>query len=247
MTALRLNRISFSLALVFLVLGLLATVQWRAQAAATHIVLAAPSQGRDLSVITIQRLEAEQKELKERLASLEKEAALYQPAAVPGKESLQDLQDEIARQKAIAGITPLRGPGIRIRLDDSQRNPPPKADVNNYIIHDYQLRDVVTALWRAGAEAISLNGERIVGTSSIYCVGSTILVNSTRLSPAYEVIAIGDPAKLEKAIAEDATLNPVKEQAKSFGVSIQWEKTGSLTVPAYSSGYASKYLGPSQR
>ena len=245
-SAFRLTRLSLPFALVFLVLGLLATVQWRAQAAVSPA--AAPSsQSRDLSALTIQRLEAEQKELKEQLATLEKKAAQYQQVATPGKESLQEIQQDLARQKMLAGITPVNGPGVKVRLDDSPRTPPPTGDVNDYIIHDYQLRDVVTALWRAGAEAIALNGERIVGTSSIYCVGSTILVNSTRLSPAYEVLAIGDPAKLEKALAEDPALNGVKNQAKTYGVSIGWEKAGSISVPALSGGYATKYLGARQQ
>lgn len=246
MSALRISRVSYSCSIVLLVLGLLATVQWRAQAAPPD-ALAGPGQSRDPSSLTIQRLEAEQKDLKDQLAALEKKAAQYQKAATPGKESLQDLQQELARQKVIAGITPLKGPGVMVKLDDSQRNPPPNADVNSYIIHDYQLRDTVAALWRAGAEAISLNGERIVGTSSIYCVGSTILVNSTRLSPPYEFTAIGDPAKLDKAISEDPTLSSIKEQARGFGVSMTWEKASAGSVPAFSGGYAPKYLSPSQR
>ena len=246
MNAFQSSRLSLPFALVFLVLGLLATVQWRTQAAVSATTTS-PDQSRDLSALTIQRLEAEQKELKDQLAGLEKKAAQYQQLTTSGKESLQDLQQELVRQKMLAGITPLKGPGVKVRLDDSQRTPPPNADVNNYIIHDYQLRDVVTALWRAGAEAISLNGERIVGTSSIYCVGSTILVNSTRLSPAYEFLAIGDPAKLEKALAEDPALNGVKNQAKTYAVSIAWEKAGSVSVPAFSGGYATKYLGARQQ
>ena len=54
---------------------------------------------------------------------------------------------------------------------------------------------MLNLLWLAGAEAVSLNGERVVATTSIYCVGSTILVNDTRLSPPYEFLAIGDPAR----------------------------------------------------
>lgn len=245
MRAFQLNRISYSFAVVFLLLGFLATVQWRAQSAAP--VQASANQSRDLSAVTIERLEADQKELKERLATLENTAAEYQNRSTPGKESLQDLQDELTRQKLVAGLVPLKGVGVKVVLDDSQRTPPPNADVNDYIIHDYQLRDVVTALWRAGAEAVSLNGERIVGTSSIYCVGSTILVNSTRLSPAYEIVAIGDPARLEKALAEDTTLNSIKDQAKNFGVSVSWEKADNAAVPAFSSGYATKFLAPSQQ
>lgn len=246
MSALRISRLSFSFSIVFLVLGLLATVQWRAQAAPPPAA-AAPGQSRDLSTVTIQRLEAEQRELKDQLAALEKQAAQYQKPTSLGKESLQELQQDLARQKVIAGITPLQGAGVKVKLDDSQRNPPPNADVNNYIIHDYQLRDVVTALWRSGAEAISLNGERIVGTSSIYCVGSTILVNDTRLSPPYEITAIGDPAKLDKALSDDPTLSSVKEQARTYGVSVAWEKSAAATVPTFSGGYAPKYLAPSQR
>ena len=65
-------------------------------------------------------------------------------------------------------------------------------DAANYLIHDFELRDVASLLWLAGAEAVAINDERLVASTSIYCVGSTIIVNNTRLSPPYEIRALGN-------------------------------------------------------
>ena len=66
-----------------------------------------------------------------------------------------------------------------------------------YIIHDDDLLRVINELRAAGAEAIAINGERIVAMSEIRCAGPTLSVNNNRSAPPYEIKAIGNPNNLE--------------------------------------------------
>ena len=74
------------------------------------------------------------------------------------------------------------------------------------------LRDIVTALWASGAEAISINGERLVATSSIYGVGASVLVNTAFLSPPFQIEAIGSDGLLERFQSHPAFLGRVAQR-----------------------------------
>ncbi len=70
---------------------------------------------------------------------------------------------------------------------------PPDGNESDYLVGSRDIRAVVEELWRAGAEAIAVNGERITPTSAIIDVGSSLLVNSAYLTPPYQVTALGPP------------------------------------------------------
>ena len=131
-----------------------------------------------------------------------------------------------------------------VTLDDSPRVVGPADDANNFIIHDYELRDVISLLWLAGAEGITVNGERIVNVSSLYCVGSTILINDTRLSPPYEVRAIGDAAEMEQAVQDPKNLGKMKARVKMYGIQLKSALQKDLLLPAYTGNLTIRYARP---
>jgi len=77
----------------------------------------------------------------------------------------------------------------------------PGGDPNYYIIHYDDLLSIVSDLKSAGAEAIAINDQRLVGTTELRCVGNVILVNTTRLAPPFVILAIGNSAILEDTVA----------------------------------------------
>ena len=116
------------------------------------------------------------------------------------KASDEVVANEIIQLKANAGDIALEGKGIRLVLDDSKISTKPGENPNLYIIHEDDLLRVVNELRAAGAEAIAINGERIVAMSEIRCAGPTLSVNNNRSAPPYEVVAIGNPNNLESAL-----------------------------------------------
>src|SRR5205814_4741992 len=101
------------------------------------------------------------------------------------------LDTQLQNAGLAAGLVAMRGPGLKVTLDDSKRVKAPTGNVNDLVIHSQDVQAVVNALWRAGAEAIAINGQRLVSTSAVLCVGNTLLLNGTVHSPPYVVVAIG--------------------------------------------------------
>ncbi len=230
------------LTLVGVVLGLFISIEWQAPMAKAPVTSEYP---RELSRETTRRLEAEQKELKQTIADRRSELALLQKDAAGRASTLAGLNNELEAERILAGMVPLTGPGVQVVLDDSSvKSIPANEDATHYIIHDYDVRDVVSLLWQSGAEAIAVGDERIVASTSIYCVGSTILVNDTRMSPPYKITAIGPPT-MEEAINSPARLQKLKAGVRQYGVQLKVSQGKDLQVPAYSGRFLTRFARPS--
>ncbi len=135
--------------------------------------------------------------------------------------------DELA---VMAGTQALAGPGVVVHLADAAQVPSGTADVGAYRIHDTDVQQVVNALFAAGAEAVSVNGDRLVATSPIRAAGATIVVNFQPLSSPYDVTAIGaDPTAFNRS----EIARRFKHWATVFGLGFAVHRRGRVTVPAY--------------
>ncbi len=219
---------------VAVLLGVFLAAQWQSK---PRPVVAAPEYRREIATATIERLEAEQAELKLRIREMRQHLATQQQQRTEVASDISRVVLDLEEQKMLAGTVSVRGPGLKILLDDSSvKTIPPKEDPAMYLVHEYQLRDVANVLWAAGAEAVAINGERLVAPTSIYCVGSTILVNDTRTSPPYEFTVLGDSARIEASLADSTILRALKSRIKIYGLQFTVQKLRELTVPAYTGG-----------
>lgn len=226
-----------------LLIGLLLAVQWRS--ASTHNQPASRESTRQQVSASIQQFESEQTTLKQQVGGLRAQLTNLQQQSAVNQDSLGNAKQVLQDQQIAAGLVPLRGPGVVISFDDSQvQNIPEGEDLARYIIHEYDLRDGINTLLGAGAEAISLNGERLVGSSSVYCVGSTIIVNSTRLSPPYVITAIGDRAKLADAMQTAPQMSKFLQRKILYDVQMQVDSRAEVYVPEYKNAPAFKYATP---
>ncbi|TAK37130.1 MAG: DUF881 domain-containing protein [Chloroflexota bacterium] len=239
----RVTRWHISFAIVMAVFGLALSIQWHSQQSAG----ASGQEVRtDPSTATIRRLEDEQKSLKATVADLQRKVQEAQQdssasQAINAVGSPGDLQRELDRQRLLAGLVPIKGSGVKVVLDDSTKTPLPEDNPNNYIVHDYELRDVTNLLWSGGAYAIAINGERLTSISSVFCVGTTILVNDTRMSPPYEIAAIGDSATLEEIVNNPVNLRKLKTAARLYGVQLKVSRVKDLQLPAFDGALRIRY------
>jgi len=113
-------------------------------------------------------------------------------------DAIDAYQEELKIAQLRAGLTPVIGRGIELTLDDNYEGmrENPGGDPNNYIIHYDDLLSVISDLKSAGAEAISINDQRFIGTTELRCVGNVVLVNTTRIAPPFVILAIGNPTIL---------------------------------------------------
>jgi len=140
-----------------------------------------------------------------------------------------------------AGLVALRGPGLRVSLDDSLLSSAPSGNVNDLVIHSQDVQAVVNALWRAGAEAIAINNQRLISTSAVLCVGNTLLLNGTVHSPPYVVAAVG---AVRDRFEADPLVRRLRSDAQSFGLRISVERQDALLLPAFTGATTLRYARP---
>ena len=151
------------------------------------------------------------------------------------------MRKEKEQLRAFAGLTPMRGPGVVVTVDDSKRPSTPGENANLYIIHDEDILKVINELRASGAEALAVNEQRLIATSEIRCVGPTLLVNDVKYSPPYEISAIGDPKTLEAALR---LRGGVVETLQFWGVQIQIKQQDELLIPAYRGNFRFELAKP---
>lgn len=197
-----------------------------------------------ISLIT--NLEAETAAMEERLSAVREETEAIINQTTTGETQLSELQTQLTLQQIRAGITALEGPGVIISLDDNSSGllSAPNDDPNRYVIHYENLLYLLNDLRNAGAEGFSINGQRIVVSSEIRCVGNVILVNTTRLAPPFEIAAIGDPDALNEALRTSATY----QQLSLSGFPVSYRtldgRSNKVTLPAYTGSFSTKMLTP---
>ena len=142
----------------------------------------------------------------------------------------QDQARQLTQLVEAAGTTALAGPGLVVTLSDAARVPAGPADASAYRIHDQDLQLVVNALFGAGAEAIAVNGNRVIVTTSIRSAGDTIVVDLRPLVPPYRVSAIGADAA---AFGRSAIARRFAAWTTQFGLGFDVARRRTVAVPAY--------------
>lgn len=200
--------------------------------------------GRDLA------LSAEFGNLKKQNADLLKEKTDYQARyeelakkVDAGQDGSEAVEEALTTAKMLAGTVPVHGSGLVVTLRDSpQLNKSETREdiIEDYVVHDYDIREVVNELFAAGAEAVAVNDQRLVTTSSVRCAGATILVNTRRIAPPYIIRAIGVPDTLKGALEMQGS----PAQMLFLLDMIQIEKSDDITVPAYKGSTHFEYARP---
>lgn len=154
------------------------------------------------------------------------------------------LAKQLETAEITAGTTGVVGTGVIVTMSEDPTFKPAAqspADGNMYIIHDDDVLKVINELRDAGAEAISVNGERLLATSEIRCSGSTISINNHRYSVPYEISAIGEPKTLEASLTMK---HGVIEALAPWGVVVTVKKMDKVEIPAYTEAIQYKYASP---
>lgn len=180
-----------------------------------------------------QALSEEVVELREKLANVSSESQLN-----------QDLQAELRKSNLAAGLTAVTGPGIIVTLNDNPQALQPGEDPNAYLVHDSDILSIVNEIKASGAEAISVNNQRIVAMSEIRCAGTTILVNWNKIGPPFVIKAIGNQQLLESGL----TIKGGKlEELKTFGLQTQLARSDNIEIPAYTGALKFQFSTPKQK
>ena len=154
-------------------------------------------------------------------------------------DAVQRVQQEVERLRDPAGLVERSGPGVQITLSDAPDEVieavPDGKDKNLLVVHQQDIQAVVNALWKGGAEAVTIAGQRVISTTGIKCEGNQVLLQGLPYPQPYVIEAVGDPGSLTSAIAEDPYLQVYRDQADDPDIAVGWELDleDEVTAPAY--------------
>lgn len=214
-------------------------------AARSDTTTAAPRTGRRVELVELIRVEqARGARMEERVAELTKQVERFESRSTAGAAAVARLQRRIDRLEAPAGMTQMRGPGAVVTLSDSSLETSPSGNLNDLVIHEQDLQAVINALWAGGSEAMSVNGQRILATTAIRCVGNTLLLHGGVYSPPYVIRAVGDPVALGEALERDPAVGGLSAAATQYGLGFTVEADEALELPAYEGANTIKIAQP---
>jgi uncharacterized protein YlxW (UPF0749 family) len=149
------------------------------------------------------------------------------------------------------GLVPMRGPGLVVTLTDAERDAngrfPRDASPDDLVVHQQDIQAVLNALFSGGAEAIQMQDQRLIATSSARCVGNTLLLNGRTYSPPYTVTAIGDVDRMQAALAAAPLVTLYKQYVVRFGLGYTEQPRSEVDVVGYTEPVGLHYARPAGR
>lgn len=153
---------------------------------------------------------------------------------------------------AAAGMVAMSGPGLEVTLNDAPRlargeirrgNPTP----DDLVVHQQDVQGVINGLWAGGAEAMAVMGKRIIGTSSVQCVGNTLRVQDVVYSPPFSIVAIGDPDQLQQSLDNEPAVQLFRQAVDAWGLGLDVDRRAEISVPAYDGPLTMSHATPGPR
>lgn len=133
-----------------------------------------------------------------------------------------------------AGLTAVSGNAVRVTLDDAPLDVKADGiDENLLVVHQQDIQMVANVLWAGGAEAMTIQGQRITSATGIKCVGNTVVLHGVPYAPPYRIEAIGDVDALNSALAESESVRIYREYVTAYRLGWKVENLGTVTMPAF--------------
>jgi len=222
------------------VLGILLAAALKTQQRVRTEDLGVPYRIQNLATALRGQKEVNEGLLKE-IASLREQNTKYEKQLAQGTNEAKTLGEQLQTMKFLAGLTPAKGPGVIVNLHDRTEKLPenaPAVVIQDFLAHDSDIRTVTNELRAAGAEFISVNGQRLISTSAIRCVGPVVLVNGIEIAAPFEIKAIGDPETLFSGLKLKGGV------ADELAGMIDIKMAKEIVIPGYSGSVQFRFAKP---
>lgn len=163
------------------------------------------------------------------LENAEKELEQERENATKNNTELEDTETQIKKSNRMLGLTEVKGPGVIVTLQDSKMNTANALNISDLVVHDLDVLSVINELKNAGAEAISINNQRLVSTTAISCEGNVININGEKIGSPFTIKAIGLPESLAALSRPGGYL----EILKGYEIEAELKKSNDITIPKY--------------
>lgn len=179
------------------------------------------------------KVKEELKELKEDYEKSQEVVEEYKSNASTNDALIATMTEELNAASVLAGLVDLKGEGLVVTIHDSTSNSP-DLSAEAGLVHDTDLVSIVTELKAAGAEAISINGQRIIATTPIRCVGPTIQINSVKVAAPFYIKAIGNSQYLESALN---IKGGIVSSLRRYGLTIEITRQEDIKIDKYDGNF----------
>lgn len=149
--------------------------------------------------------------------------------------SSKEKTEKLKENNQLLGLTDIKGEGIIITAKDGQISKPAD-NISDYLVHDADLREIVSELSNAGAEAISINDQRIVNSTCIVCAGNVISINGEKVTSPFVIKAIGNQERLYGLNRPGGYIQYMKEYTI-----VEIKKSSEINIPKYNGALSFKY------
>ena len=174
----------------------------------------------------------------EELEKAEKELEKERESSTGNNGELTSVEEQIKEGNKLLGLTEVSGEGIIVTLKDNTAQVTNSLlDASDLVVHDMDVLSVINELKNAGAEAISINDQRIVTTTGIVCDGNVIQINGQKVGAPFEIKAIGLSEQLAALSRPGGYLSILQE----YGIGTELVKSKNITIPKYSGSINFKY------
>ena len=153
-------------------------------------------------------------------------------AARSNEES--DLASKLSREEHRVGLTAVSGPAVTVTLDDAPSSVAANGiEPDLLVVHQQDIQAVVNALWSGGAEAMTIQKQRVISTTAVKCVGNTVVLHGIPYAPPYQISALGDEARLRDALARSEPIQIYQQYVEAYGLVFQVESEPRRAFPAH--------------
>ena len=160
---------------------------------------------------------------------------------------VSNLQQQVDALRGPAGFESVRGPAITVVLSDAPKDEINRAVENGevtpdeLVVHQQDIQAVVNALWSGGAEAMTLQKQRVISTTGIKCVGNTVVLHGVPYAPPYEITAIGDLTALQTALDSSDYIAGYKTYVDTHHLGYKVTTDNDVTMPGYTGSSDLRY------
>lgn len=202
------------------------------------------SGGLDLRASSVTDLDTVVRQQRQRADALQQQVAdLTREVDALGKNvddaRVSNLQAQVEQLRGPAGFQAVHGPALTVVLDDAPKQEIQRAvekgevTADQLVVHQQDIQAVVNALWSGGAEAMTLQKQRVISTTGIKCVGNTVVLHGVPYAPPYVITAIGDRDSLRTSLDSSDYIAGYKTYVTAHHLGYLLSVQNDATMPAY--------------
>jgi uncharacterized protein YlxW (UPF0749 family) len=165
-------------------------------------------------------------------------------------QQVTQVQRQVDALKGPAGLEPVHGPSLTVTLSDAPQSDVDRAlkdggtPADQLVVHQQDIQAVVNALWSGGAEAMTLQKQRVVSTTGIKCVGNTVVLHGVPYAPPYVITAVGDVGAMTAALDSSDYIAGYLTYVRAYDLGYRVTSSADTTLPGYQTPETLRYATP---